>query len=55
MTRFSVVSCWTVFVFLLGGAPLASAASESAWTALPINGGGFIQSVEIAPSDPNVW
>ena len=55
MMRFPVVSCWTILGFLLGGASLASAAPESAWTALPINGGGFIQSVEIAPSDPNVW
>lgn len=55
MTRFSVVSCWTVLAFLFGGASLASAAPENAWTALPINGGGFIQSVEISPSDPDVW
>lgn len=55
MTRFPVVSCLTILGFLLGGAKLASAAPASAWTALPINGGGFIQSVEIAPSDPNVW
>lgn len=32
-----------------------AAPSASPWRTLPINGGGFIQSVEIAPSDPNVW
>lgn len=55
MMKFPVVSCWTILGFLLGDVPLASAAPENAWTTLPINGGGFIQSVEIAPSDPNVW
>jgi len=29
--------------------------AEGAWTVLPINGGGNMQTVEIAPSDPNVW
>lgn len=55
MTRFPFMSSWTALAFLLGGVRLASAAPAGAWRTLPINGGGFIQSVEIAPSDPNVW
>ena len=35
----------------------ASAAPEAAdkWTVLPINGGGYVQHVQIAPSNPKVW
>ena len=25
------------------------------WTSFPVNGGGYLQNVVIAPSDPNVW
>ncbi len=31
------------------------AADESAWTVLPCFGGGYVQNVVIAPSDPNIW
>ena len=30
-------------------------AEKSPWWLLPVNGGGFVQNVQIAPSDPNVW
>ena len=41
----------------LGGARKASACTQAAspWKVLPIYGGGYVQNVVIAPSDPDVW
>ena len=33
----------------------ARAGTDSPWRVWPINGGGFVQKVQIAASDPNVW
>ena len=36
-------------------APATAAPDDSPWKVLPIYGGGYVQNVVIAPSDPRVW
>ena len=36
-------------------ATAARAAAPSPWKVLPIYGGGYVQNVVIAPSNPDVW
>lgn len=40
---------------LLAATASAAQSDDSPWKVLPINGGGYVQNVVIAPSDPRVW